>query len=343
MAEPIINVVDGDQNAIHGESVDGRGVVGKSQNNYGMRAHSANLAGLRASSDESRGLEGWSTKAEGVHGISETGNGVWGLSQSGVGVLGTSQTGAGVFGESTTNEGVHGVSHSPMAGVAGINTANGSGVYGRSDNNVGVWGISTNFEGVHAETSSLNTAAVAAFNLNPNGEGAAIFAKKEGNKGHAGAFVGNVWISGNLTVDKDIILTNADFAEDFDIAAESEAEPGTVMVLDDESTLRESFQPYDKRVAGVISGAGSYKPGIVLDKQPEPGNRKPIALLGKVFCKVDAQYGAVGVGDLLTTSPTPGYAMRASDPLQAFGAVIGKALRPLKEGKGLVPILISLQ
>jgi hypothetical protein len=66
-------------------------------------------------------------------------------------------------------------------------------------------------------------------------------------------------------------------------------------------------------------------------------------LLGKVYCKVDAGYGAIAIGDLLTTSPTPGHAMKAEDPLKAFGAVIGKALRPLKEGQGLLPILIALQ
>ena len=49
---------------------------------------------------------------------------------------------------------------------------------------------------------------------------------------------------------------------------------------------------YDKRVAGVVSGAGDYKPGIVLDKQPSTHIRQPIALLGKVYCKTDASYGA---------------------------------------------------
>ena len=65
--------------------------------------------------------------------------------------------------------------------------------------------------------------------------------------------------------------------------------------------------------------------------------------MGKVFCKVDAQFGAIEVGDLLTTSPTTGHAMRAEDPMKAFGAVIGKALRPLAEGQGLIPVLIALQ
>ena len=65
--------------------------------------------------------------------------------------------------------------------------------------------------------------------------------------------------------------------------------------------------------------------------------------MGKVFCKVDAQYGAVEVGDLLTTSPTAGHAMKASNSAKAPGAVIGKALRPLIDGQGLIPILIALQ
>ncbi len=138
-------------------------------------------------------------------------------------------------------------------------------------------------------------------------------------------------------------MTNGDCAEDFDVSGVAKLEPGTVMVLGNEGALSESQQAYDKRVAGVISGAGNYKPGIVLDKQQTSRNRQPIALMGKVFCKVDAQFGAIEVGDLLTTSPTPGHAMKTSDPLKAFGAVIGKALRQWTSGQGLIPILIALQ
>ena len=35
--------------------------------------------------------------------------------------------------------------------------------------------------------------------------------------------------------------------------------------------------------------------------------------------------------------------MKAAEPLRAFGAVIGKALRPLNAGQALIPILIALQ
>jgi hypothetical protein len=141
----------------------------------------------------------------------------------------------------------------------------------------------------------------------------------------------------------DIKLLAADCAEDFDVSEVEAAVPGTVMVIDQEGALKPSEQPYDKRVAGVISGAEGYKPGIILDKQESAVDRMPVALMGKVGCKVDARHSPIEVGDLLTTSPSPGHAMKASDPLKAFGAILGKALRPLKEGQGLIPVLVALQ
>jgi hypothetical protein len=141
----------------------------------------------------------------------------------------------------------------------------------------------------------------------------------------------------------DIRLTNADCAEDFNIGGSESVEPGTVMVLGEQGALFPSQHAHDKRVAGVIAGAGDYKPGIVLDKRQSESNRQPVALLGKVYCKVDASYGPIEIGDLLTTSDTMGHAMKASDPLKAFGSVIGKALSGIKDGKGLIPVLIALQ
>ena len=139
----------------------------------------------------------------------------------------------------------------------------------------------------------------------------------------------------------DIILRNADCAEEFDIIGD--VEPGSVVTIDEIGKLQNCARAYDKHAAGVISGAGSYKPGIVLDRQKSDHNRLPVALMGKVYCKVDASYEPIEIGDLLTTSMTSGHAMKASDPMKAFGAVIGKALEPLTEGQGLIPILVALQ
>lgn len=141
----------------------------------------------------------------------------------------------------------------------------------------------------------------------------------------------------------DIILENADCAEEFDVREDCDAEPGSVMVLNDDHKLKLCDTAYDKKVVGVVSGAKGYKPGIILDRQSSKLQRKPIALLGKVFCKVAATYHPIEVGDLLTTSQTPGYAMAAHDPNKAFGAVIGKALASMKTGLGSIPILVNLQ
>jgi hypothetical protein len=146
-----------------------------------------------------------------------------------------------------------------------------------------------------------------------------------------------------VEVSSDLVLTGADCAEDFDTPCGEQIEPGTVVVLDSEGAVTQSREEYDKKVAGVVSGAGEYKPGMVLDRRKSAEDRKSIALLGKVYCKVDASHAPIEVGDLLTTSDTPGHAMKATDPFRAFGSVIGKALRPLREGRGLIPILIALQ
>ncbi|MFK7870775.1 MAG: hypothetical protein AB8B58_16235 [Roseobacter sp.] len=143
----------------------------------------------------------------------------------------------------------------------------------------------------------------------------------------------------------DIIMQNADFAEDFDVAAcaVAEASPGTVMSLTDDGSLVPCVCGYDPRVVGVISGAGDFKPGIVMDKRHDVEDRMPIALVGKVYCKVDARIAPIVVGDLLTSADMLGHAMKAVDRERAFGAVLGKALAPLEQGTGLIPVLVNLQ
>jgi hypothetical protein len=115
------------------------------------------------------------------------------------------------------------------------------------------------------------------------------------------------------------------------------------MVLDESGRLRPNEVAYDKRVVGVISGAGPFRPGITLGRLSSDAKRMPIALLGKVYCKVDGDYASVEVGDLLTTSATRGHAMKATQLDGAVGSVIGKALQSLASGRGLIPILVVLQ
>jgi hypothetical protein len=207
-----------------------------------------------------------------------------------------------------------------------------AGVYGVGDGN-----------GVQGESTSASDSGVWG-NNSGGGNGVTGTSDKDGGVGVFGRgkrlaalFEGDVEVTGLLH------LSNADCAEDFDMAGDVAVEAGTVMVLGDEGALTPSVREYDKRVAGVVSCAGTYRPGVILDRVVSNRTRQPVALMGKVFCKVDARYGAVEIGDLLTTSATHGHAMRADVPSRAFGAVIGKALRPLHDGQGLIPILVALQ
>ena len=290
--------------------------------------------------------------APGVLGVSPA-NGVIGRSTGdglgSAGVFGEAIDGPGVSGSSTGSVGVDAKSQSGPAAVRAINAGNGPGVLGVSKGNgVGVRGIceGAGNAGVLGESrsgpgvSGSSTSSVGVDAKTASGP-AALRAVHAGG-GFAGVFGGHVHVTQDLRVDGDVQLTGADLAEQFGVVGQLAAEPGSVVVLVGDDRVRVSDESYDHRVAGIVSGAGSYRPGIVLDRQPG-ANRCALALSGKVWCKVDADCAPVEVGDMLTTSPTPGHAMRASDPARAFGAVIGKALGNLKSGRALVPVLVALR
>lgn len=272
----------------------------------------------------------------------------------------TGDTGAGVVGNSfgRTSSGSLGAETIAVQGVSGAGSGHptptpAAGVWGDCDSGNGVYGASATWNGVEGDTWSSAHAGVAGTN---HAGGPAVWGSSTGN---AGQFDGNVLVTGNLTANGniqcdvaslntvnaavDVVLGGGDCAEHFDLAEEGPLEPGTVVVIDEDGAVRQSRREYDKRVAGVVSGAGGYKPGIVLDRRVTSRARTLVALVGKVYCKVDATDAPIVVGDLLTASRTPGHAMKANDPRRAFGAVIGKALASQVQGQGLIPILVALQ
>lgn len=290
-------------------------------------AEAAETSVIQATHDGNAGV--------GVTGTGDTGSGVRGMSNSAPGVYGHSVSQAGVSGESKQFDGVFGRSLSgEHAGTTGINNGGGMGVFGWA-------GIDVN-----GATTGGGVAVRGAGNGDANGvegisdSGHAIHGSS-GN-GLAGFFAGKVEITGDLIVHGDICLPRgSDFAESF-VMGELSIDPGTVVVISDEDTVRPSRTPYDPRVAGVVSGAGPFKPGVILS-EGAGGNRCPLALAGRAYCKVDASQAPIAVGDLLTSSATVGHAMKAADPSRTPGTVIGKALRAMDSGTGLVPILVMLQ
>jgi hypothetical protein len=121
-----------------------------------------------------------------------------------------------------------------------------------------------------------------------------------------------------------------DLAEYYE--GDAEYEPGTVLVYGGDKEVTTTTQMNDPRVAGVVSTDAAY-----MMYGACPGLKNLVALAGRVPCKV---VGRVKKGDLLTTSSTPGYAVKANDP--KLGSIIGKALQDKDSGEaGVIEVAIG--
>jgi hypothetical protein len=154
---------------------------------------------------------------------------------------------------------------------------------------------------------------------------------------------GNARILGNMDVTGNIGAKYQDVAEW--VETPEPLEPGTVVIVDpvEPNRVLASSKAYDTRVAGAVS----KQPGLILGEQSD--TKEMVAQSGRVRIKADAKYGAIRIGDLLVTSPTPGYAMRsraikvAGQALHRPGTLLGKALEALPNGKGEILVLLTLQ
>lgn len=343
----------GNGNGIDGRGNQGIGVSARSENNDG-------IVGWTGSSNNS-GVFGHSTAGKGVTGRSDLDDGVvgWSGASDKSGVFGHSTNGAGVTGSSENNSGVvarsdnsHGFSI-PYAKANGIDVvkadkngvkvyqSNESAIYVQTAGHDGVRVTHANWSGVYVQNAGYDAIRV----QNAGQDGLRIFdgvgrdyfragsdANPEFrfNKG-GDAYADSGWFSG------------ADFAELIEVENNaSNYEPGDVLVIssDKNRAVTLSSEPYSTAIIGVYS----TKPGFVGTTHPMQGkynNEIPVAITGIVPCKVTTENGQIKRGDLLTTSSTPGYAMKATDP--KIGTVLGKALESLETGRAKIEALIILQ
>jgi len=145
------------------------------------------------------------------------------------------------------------------------------------------------------------------------------------------------------------ITGGADLSERFNINVTRKADkplPGMVVSIDSSNFghLILSKEAYDKKVAGIISGAGGINPGMLMgQKGSDADGICSVAMTGRVYCLADASNATIEAGDLLTTSNVEGHAMKVVDYGKAQGAVLGKAMSSLESGRGLVLVLVTLQ
>jgi hypothetical protein len=313
------------------------------------------------------GVEGstWSTasQAAGVHGVASASTGttigVSGISYSdnGTGLVGQgAATGAFITGTGENSTGVY--AYGKYRGLYAENTGSGSAVVasgqGQQKDNSTLRIMNTNpVEGMAAYLTNASNYATAY--LVNTGVGQVLWLQR--TSASAGDFIrcddanaSQFWVDNSGTTHTRVleILGGSDLSEKFDVDVGdgSPLEPGTVVSIDPrrEGRLVVSHEPCDRRVAGIVSGAGGVRTGMLMGQESSVASGShPVALSGRVYCRATAVNGPIHPGDLLTTSSVPGHAMRVDEPARAQGAILGKAMGTLEHGEGLVLVLVGLQ
>jgi hypothetical protein len=297
---------------------------------YGIYANSINNTGIRGETGTTAELAGVSSSTAGVVGRGGDLAGVFGGSRSASGVVGSSTESYGVSGSST----------------------NYYGIYGHSTYSYGIYGYSTYSSGVYGSS--------------PSGSYAGYFDSRGGSS-QPGLYTDGYFIAtgskGGYVVD---IARNEGIAplETGDVVVIVGADApviGEIPLL----LVKKAVVEASSTVAGVVDQPFSIPasaPSLLTEGADAPdnlpiatasiasiqagtavqaGDYVSIVTLGSFKqIKVDATYGAISPGDILVSSPNPGYAMRTDTP--QYGTIIGKALGDLASGIGSIPVLVTL-
>jgi hypothetical protein len=302
---------------------------------------------------------------------------VWGMGNTGFGVRGDSTGLIGVVGLSTNSIGVAG--SGPVFGVFGTSAgASGYGGYFTSGiHRAGYFKSSSDVKySLFVDSQDGPTQATAALNVvgTIRGEGNLVIG---GSK--AGYVVDEMQNADSMNLEQgDVVVIAEDSSAPvlgripvprIKLAANANdtAVVGVVdqiMYVPDEATRHtyEAQQQADHEAATrsqnnieskrepmadiqnrISDEAGTLHPDAYATSA-RPGGYCSVVTLGAYKAvKVDATFGAIRAGDLLTTSSHAGYAMKVTDKAAASGAVIGKALSSLDKGIGTVTVMVTLK
>ena len=226
--------------------------------------------------------------------------------------------------------------------LSDLDTANTLGIYGVQNTTIGNIKLGSGGPTIYGAGGMMGIGvSPTTSTLEVNGNIRAIFAS----------------VGGGTTLKSTAVPTGVigyDIAELFDASEEIEA--GDVVGIDEtkDLKLRKSSAPYETGMVGITSGGPAILfEGSQIQIAPKPGEfikgtKIPIALAGRVTCKVSLENGAIKRGDLLTASSIPGHAMKATNREKSFGAIIGKALENFNGGsngekQGRIIVLVTLQ
>jgi len=292
---------------------------------------------------------------------------------SGIGISAQADLGYALY---ATGDGtaVYGTSSGTGGGYFRSSQDGGYGVRGRANSsgssvdNRGGWFEAAGSQGKAVYANATGDYGTAVMAIAEGGEGVGVHAEAPWNglvaKGglNAAKFYGDIKVytygtntqvfrvndsTGVTTVNVLQIDGGSDLSEQFDVNDDTtKVEPGLVLCIDvkNPGKLVVCDEAYDHTVAGIVSGAGGVKTGMMMGQKASVADGAyPVALTGRVYVWADATNGPIEPGDLLTTSDVPGHAIKVTNFDHAHGATLGKAMTSLESGRGLVLVLVSLQ
>jgi cytoskeletal protein CcmA (bactofilin family) len=148
-----------------------------------------------------------------------------------------------------------------------------------------------------------------------------------GSTSTAGTITGN-W---SLTPGSQLRSSYADLAEHY--RSDKSYPVGTVMAVGGSKEVTIATQAHVGKIAGIISS----EPAYVMNSGIDDGSSVPIALAGRVPCKV---IGKITKGDMMTISSTPGVATNTDTVIP--GAMLGTALGDFEQdGVGYLEVMVN--
>lgn len=326
------------------DTVNGPAVWGVGNTGFGVRGDSTDLIGVVGLSTNFVGVAG-SGPVYGVLGTSATGTGVYGSASTG---------GDGVFGTSVNGYGVHATSSNYRAGYF-------------NPGNTAFFSLYVDGPGVVENTiCEIHGSMEVVGNLVVDGSKGGYVVDEMQNADSVNLELGDVVVIaedssapvlGKIPVPRIKLAANAN-----DTAVVGVVDQ--IMYVPDEATRNayQAQQQADHEAASRSQNNIESKHGPMADIQnrisdeagtlhpdshatsASPGAYCSVVTLGAYKAvKVDATFGAIRAGDLLTTSSHAGYAMKVTDKAAASGAIIGKALSSLDKGIGTLTVMVTLK
>lgn len=304
------------------------------------------------------------------------GVGVYGVSNTSIGILGTSSTNVGVAGYSPNSFGVWGLSGEGTGVYGSASSAGGYGGYFYSSayragyfkaGNTSFFSLFVDNQGSVNDIVFVDAGSMEVYgNLTVDGSKAGYVVDEMQNADSVNLEAGDVVVIaedssapvlGKIPVPRVKLASSPN-----DTAVVGVVDQ--VMYVPDQAT-RDAYKAQQKADRDAASRAGGdswTKDSPMADIKnrisdeagtlhadnnafsARPGRYCSVVTLGAYKAvKVDASFGAIRAGDLLTTSSHLGYAMRVNDKTAASGAIIGKALSSLAGGTGTVTVMVTLK